>query len=187
MISLVEATKLFALTFGSIKRNTTPSRVDSSMSFDWNREKAQINFLQNTKVFGRTYQVQQKYDKYLANQSSIKPTDSDQAIKERILNTELPINGQGVYGIENQITLRKNNFPYNFGDNQHYLLWIHPNCSSALKSKIFTPDGINKVIDKLLIDAPEELRNTDRIIFRNAPENKSVLLVEHFHIVFKAY
>lgn len=188
MLSVVEAIKLITISFSPIETNNTRTNVHSKMffdSFNWNKEKREINFLQNTKVFGRTDSIQQKYDRYLANQTSAGSTSSDQAIKERILNTELPIRGEGVYGIENQVTLRKNNFPYNFGDNQHYLLWIHPNCSSALKAKIFTPEGINQVIDQLLINAPYELRNTDRIIFRNAPENKSVLLVEHFHVIFK--
>jgi len=155
------------------------------MSFDWKKEKSEINFLQNRHFFGRTELVQRKYDRYLAKHAS-KITNSDMSIKDRVINTELPINSTGVYGIENQLTLRKNTFPYNFGNNKHYLLWIHPDCSTSLKSKIFTLDGINRVIDGILDEAPDELRNSDRIIFRNAAENKSVLLVEHFHVVFKA-
>jgi hypothetical protein len=156
------------------------------MSFDWKKEKSEINFLQNRHFFGRTELVQRKYDIYLAKQKRNATNNSDLYLKERILNTELPINSDEVFGIENQITLRKNTFPYNFGNNQHYLLWIHPDCSNILKSKIFTLDGINRVIDNILDKAPDELRNSDRIIFRNATENKSVLLVEHFHVVFKA-
>ena len=185
MLSFVEATKLFAVTFVSGQKNNTELPFNQKMSFDWNKEKREINFLQNKKVFGRTDLVQEKYDQYLRNQTNLNPKNSDVAIKDRILNTELPINEDGVFGIENQVTLRKNNFPYDFGDNHHYVLWIHPNCSSTLKSKIFTPEGINRVIDRILADAPDELRNTDRIIFRNAPENKSVLLIEHFHVIFK--
>jgi len=184
MLSFVEATKLLVISLGTFQTNNT--RTPGQMSFDWNKEKAEINFLQNRKFFGRKEAVQRKYDHYLANLAKKSTNNSDLDLKERILNTELPINSKEVFGIENQITLRKNNFPYNYGDNKHYLLWIHPNCPSSIKSKIFTLDGINQIIDGLLVDAPDELRNSDRIIFRNAPENKSVLLVEHFHIVFKA-
>lgn len=160
--------------------STKQTQTPPIMEFNWEKTARDIDFLNNNTVFGRIPSIQSNYDTFLETQDG-----SDEKIYQRIVDTELPITGPAVFGIEGQITLRKNNFPYNFGGNRHYLLWIHPGCSIALKNQIFTKKGINDVLDKLLANGPENIKNADRIIFRNSIQNKSVLLVEHFHIVFR--
>ena len=160
--------------------NQIKNKTPPIMKFNWETTAGDIDFLNNNTVFGRTRNIQSKYDKFLETQDG-----SNEKIYERIVDTELPITGPTVFGIEGQITLRKNNFPYNFGGNLHYLLWIHPGCSRALQTQIFTKKGINDVLDKLLANGPDNIKKADRIVFRDSLQNKSVLLVEHFHIVFR--
>ena len=150
------------------------------MIFNWNEEKNSIDFLNNTKKFERTRATQSKYDEFLSDYTDHKE------IYQNIIEKKLPINSEMVYGIPGKVTLRKNCFPYDFGGHYHYILWLNPKCTDAIKNQLFTISGMNNIIDKLLENAPDNLRTADRIVFRNAIQNKSVLLVEHFHIVFKA-
>ena len=152
--------------------------------FSWNELQQQVNFLNNIFKFTRINAVQTKYDEYLKQTAKF---DSN-ALYKNIMANNLVINNKEAFGIEHQIVLRPNKYPYDFGTNQHYLLWIHPKCSDEFKEKIFTKDGLNEIIDDLLLqhsDSLNHLQRKERLLFRNAPANKSVLAIEHFHIIFK--
>lgn len=152
--------------------------------FSWNELQQQINFLNNIFKFTRINTIQTKYDEYLKQNA----TFDNNALYENIMASNLVIDNKEAFGIEDQIVLRPNKYPYDFGANKHYLLWIHPNCSDEIKEKIFTKDGLNDTIDDLLLQHDENLEHLqrkERLLFRNAPANKSVLAIEHFHIIFK--
>ena len=76
------------------------------MTFDWNKEKNSINFLNNTKRFERTQATQTKYDLFLSNYSE------PEEIYKNIIETKLPINNLNVYGILDHFTLRKNSHTF---------------------------------------------------------------------------
>lgn len=150
----------------------------------WNELQQQTNFLENILGFTRTIPTQQKYDKYLKKNAEI---DSN-ALHKNIMTTKLVINNKTSFGIEEQFVFRINNYPYDFAKNEHYLLWIHPKCSHEIKEKIFTKDGLNNIIDDLLLqhnDLLDHLQRKERLLFRNAPIKKSVLTIDHFHVIFK--
>lgn len=150
----------------------------------WNDLQQQMNFLNNIFGFTRTIPIQEKYDEYLKSTVDL---DSN-ALHKNIMAKNLTINNKSSFGIEEQFVFRKNNYPYDFGKNKHYLLWIHPKCSDDIKEKIFTQNGLNDIIDDLLLkhDALlNHLQRKERLFFRNAPINKSVLSIEHFHVLFK--
>ena len=150
----------------------------------WSELQHSINFLENIYGFTRTVPIQKKYDEYLQT-----TTDFDSnALYESIMTNNLVINNKESFGLENQFVFRPNQFPYDFGKNEHYLVWIHPNCSSQLKEKIFTKNGLNDIIDDLILlhnDSLNHLERKERLLFRNASINKSVLSIEHFHVIFK--
>lgn len=150
----------------------------------WNELQEQINFLNNVFGFTRIIQIQEKYDKYLKTTANLESN----VLHKKIMEKNLKINNKSSFGIEEQFVFRKNNYPYDFGKNEHYLLWIHPKCSNEIKEKIFTQHGINDIIDDLLLKYDaflDHLQRKERLLFRNAPINKSVLSIEHFHVIFK--
>ena len=99
--------------------------------FSWNDLQQQVNFLNNIFKFTRINAVQEKYDEYLKQTTSL----DNNALYENIMANNVVINNKDAFGIENQFVLRPNKFPYDFGENQHYLLWIHPNCSDENQRK----------------------------------------------------
>ena len=145
--------------------------------FYWNILKTKTDFLNNEIKFKRTNAVQQSYNKFMKANSHLNLTES-------IMKNELNIDNVNNFGVENYFTLSKNTFPYDLGQHIHYVLWIHPKCTSYIKKKIFTLSGINSIINNLLLDN-DNLKHRDRVIFRNCSDNKSVHTIEHFHVIFK--
>lgn len=163
-----------------LKKNGT----ETLFWLSWNELQQQINFLDNIFGFTRTIPTQQKYDAYLKQTANL---NSD-ALYENIMANNLVINNKDAFGIQDQFVFRPNKYPYDFGKNEHYLLWIHPKCIKETKEKIFTQNGLNDIIDDLLLQHDNllnHLQRKERLLFRNTSINKSVLLVEHFHVIFK--
>jgi len=144
----------------------------------WDEFKMSINFLENGLKFNRTPKIQRQYDAFMHH---MKENDKDMA--HYILNHEMVIDNCESIGIENKYILRKNKFPYDFGNHRHYLLWIHPKCDKSLKAEIFKKTGCENIIRKLSEGLPT-ISSDNFIIFRNASKNKSVESIEHFHVIF---
>ena len=130
----------------------------------WNFVKSQIKTDDNLFAFGRTTEVQNRYDRFKSNISNI---------FEYLIESLFPNN--------EEMTFRENDFPYNFDTNEkilHYLIWINPKKQDKIdKQKITHFLNVNK--SKL------EINIKDYIMFENNPINKSVKTIEHYHILFR--
>jgi hypothetical protein len=153
--------------------NTPQQKV---LLLSWDEIKRTINFLDNMYKFERKKAVQLKYNRVLQNINT--------SVYQHIIDTELHIDNINSFGKQNKYTLVKNRYPYNFGTNLHYVLWIHPNCDKSTKSKIFNKDYIDLLLHELL-ENTDLLGNKDYIVFRNAHINQSINMIDHFHIIFK--
>ena len=153
-------------------------------TMSWNEITETIIFSDNVLLFTRTKSCQQKYNTYLEKTIGL----SESALLENIIKNNLCVDNKNSFGIENKFVYRKNAYPYDFGKNQHYLLWIHPSCEKQLIIKLLNKDNLSTLIDSLITCNKlhlGHLHERPRIMFRNAPVNKSVKAVEHFHVIFK--
>ena len=153
-------------------------------SMSWKEISERIIFSDNVLLFTRTEMCQKKYDSYLEKTIGM----SEKALFENIIKDNLYVDNENSFGIENKFVFRKNAYPYDFGENEHYLLWIHPNCEKKFVSSLMNKNNLDNVIDSLITCNKlhlSHLHEQPRIMFRNAPINKSVKMVEHFHIIFK--
>ena len=159
---------------------------DTFRKVSWNNLLKSIDYLNNTIKFSRTAKIQEKYDRYL---SEVKK--EEMSIFDRMMNTEIIIDGVNSFGVDNEFVFRKNRFPYNFGTHEHWVLWLHPNCSEKTKSIIFDQGKSATLITDIVISflGREEIFDKENkkpfIMFRNAPFNKSIPCIEHFHVILK--
>ena len=145
----------------------------------WNELETQINFLENVLKFERSAIVQSDYDIFLE-----KMKKSGCSIFSHILENEMKIDNVNSIGVQGKYTLTKNRYPYDFCNHKHFVLWIHPDCDKEFQSTIFSKDKCYEFIKKLSIENEELFGEPERfIIFRNAPINKSVHTIEHFHVL----
>lgn len=160
---------------------------DTIHNVSWTSILNSIDYLNNTFKFTRTIHVQEKYDIYL---STVNKEES--SIFDRMMNTEIIIDGINSFGIYNEFVFRKNRFPYDFGKHEHWVLWLHPCCSEKTKSIIFDQKKsatlIKEIVKSFLNREMIFDRENDKpfIMFRNAPFNKSIPCIEHFHVILKS-
>lgn len=160
---------------------------DTFRKVSWNSLLNSIDYLNNTIKFSRKEQIQEKYDRYMS-----KAKKEEISLFDRMMNTEIIIDGVNSFGIENEFVFRKNRFPYDFGTHEHWVLWLHPNCSEKTKMMIFDQDESASLIEyivRIFLDREliyDEENNKPFIMFRNAPVNKSIPCIEHFHIILKS-
>ena len=168
-VPLIDDAKFNVSFFDGISRKT--------MKCDWNDLKNCVDFLENQLKFERKPHIQKKYDSFIS-----KMKESGKNICDHILTNEMSLDDDQNIGEENKYVLSKNKFPYDFGNHNHYVLWIHPNCDNQMKVKLFDKEKCEKEIFKMIELKPDL---SDRfIIFRNAVKNKSIATIEHFHVIF---
>jgi hypothetical protein len=148
------------------------------MLVGWEELKKSVDFLENNLKFQRKPKIQEKYDLFMQDMK-----DNSIDMTHHILKNEMLIDNLNSVGVDNKFILRRNKYPYDFGTHKHFVLWIHPNCDTSLKSKIFKKEGCERIIKDLTSKYPDII-NDQFIIFRNASKNKSVETIEHFHVVF---
>ena len=149
----------------------------------WTELQRMVIFDNNLLNFTRTEACQKKYDKYLSDTCHF----DEEMLKQKIMKN-LVIDNKRSFGIKNKFVFRENNYPYNFGNNKHYLLWVHPDCEKDIKDRLTKKTFLNEVIDDILLtyhNQLNELQRKERLLFRNAMVNKSVPSIEHFHVIFK--
>ena len=158
--------------------------VTKSGSLSWKDLQEQTDFRDNIFHFTRTAECQGQYDSYLKETADLGAA----ALHNRIVKTNLDIDNSESFGESGIYTFRKNTFPYDFGKNAHFLLWIHPDCHEKTKKQFFDKEYINETVTSLIVRHRSALGNLygkERLIFRNASINKSVRSIEHFHVIFK--
>lgn len=165
----------------TIQSNTT---TPLKMTYTWNELK-QLPFLNNTKSFKRSPNVQRDYNECLATKTNdgCNPLNPYELYDE--LKTELPENQR----IENtnQYCFCRNTYPYNFKNGiKHYLLWFSPhynnNNNPTFKKKIYDKHFIESLVTTFI---DKNFTGSDYVIFQNSLNNKSVPMLEHFHILIK--
>lgn len=148
----------------------------------WTQLNAQTDFLNNQAKFSRRDDIDSNYKVFLDGKSKLD-------IYNHIIHYELKVDNISSFGIPGKYTLRKNSYPYNFGSHLHYVFWINPLAGESTKACVFDKYKLNLLIDRLLSNSnteySRELEGRDRVIFRNAPQNKSVSTIEHFHVIFR--
>ena len=138
-----------------------------------------IDFLDNKLKFERTPEIQEKYDSFLANMM-----EEGKSIYDHILKNEMSLDTPESVGEKGKFTICRNKFPYDFGNHQHFLLWIHPDCDSDTRYTIFNKKSCYMLVKCFAKTYKSFLEIEDKfIIFRNAPINKSVNTIEHFHLI----
>mgnify|MGYP001270520011 CR=1 FL=1 len=168
-MSVTDDSKFNVSFFDGLSRKT--------MIFEWNDLKNSVDFLENQLKFERKSNIQKKYDSFIR-----KIKESGNSIYEHILTNEMNLDNDQSIGEMNKFVLTKNKFPYDFGNHQHYVLWIHPNCDNQTKTRLFDREKCEKEISKIIKLKPD--LSDQFIIFRNAPKNKSIATIEHFHVIF---
>ena len=143
----------------------------------WSDLDKAVDFLDNKLKFERKVEVQSRYDIFLD-----KMKKEGKSVYNHIINNEMKINLVDSFGEPNEYTICRNKFPYDFGTHQHYLLWVHPNCNQKTREIIFDKDKCYDFV-KNVSSKNKNLLGDRFIIFRNAPINKSVQTIEHFHVI----
>lgn len=151
-------------------------RISCRMS--WRDLSNAVEFYDNKLKFERKPFVQQQYDAFLKQLK-----DKNLSIYDHILKNEIKFDGVTSVGVKGQFTICRNKYPYDFGNHSHFLLWIHPECDESIRDELFNENKCKKKIGEIAKEYPSILGDKF-IIFRNAKANKSVLTIEHFHIVF---
>ena len=148
----------------------------------WTTLKEQSDFLNNQATFMRRDDIDYKYKAFLDGKSETE-------IYKHIIHNELTIDNISSFGLPGKYTLRKNSYPYNFGAHLHYVFWINPLAGESTKTSVFDKYKLNQIINRLLSNSNTEysrkLEGRERVIFRNAQQNKSVSTIEHFHVIFR--
>ena len=153
------------------------NRISCQMTWD---DLAQaVDFKENKLKFERKPIIQKRYDKFLKTMA-----DEGKSIYNHILLNEMKIDETKSVGRPGEFTICQNKYPYDFGTHRHFLLWIHPDCVESQRRKLFNETECNKIISDISKEYPK-LLGEKFIIFRNATANKSVLTIEHFHLVFE--
>ena len=136
-----------------------------------------VDFLDNKLKFERKVEVQTRYDSFLAKMKS-----EGKSIYNHIIDNEMKINSVDSFGVANEYTICRNKFPYDFGNHQHFLLWVHPECNKKTRETIFDKEKCYHFVKEISLKNKSVL-GSSFIIFRNAPINKSVQTIEHFHVI----
>ena len=136
-----------------------------------------VDFLDNKLKFERKEHVQSRYDTFLE-----KMKNEGRSIYDHIIDNEMKINSVDSFGESKQYTVCRNKFPYDFGNHRHFLLWIHPDCNQKTREVIFDKDKCYEFV-KQVSAKNKNVLGSRFIIFRNAPINKSVQTIEHFHVI----
>ena len=143
----------------------------------WSDLSKAVDFYDNKLKFERKDEVQTRYDTFLARMKS-----DGKSIYNHIIDNEMRINLVDSFGEINQYTICRNKFPYDFGSHKHFLLWVHPECDEKTRKIIFDKEKCYEFVSQ--ISAKNKSVLGERfIIFRNAPVNKSVQTIEHFHVI----
>lgn len=155
--------------FDGIKRMSCQMR--------WTDLEKVVDFLNNKLKFERKEDVQSRYDIFLEKMKS-----EGKSIYNHIIDNEMKINSLDSFGVINEYTICQNKYPYDFGIHQHFLLWIHPKCGKKTRETIFNKEKCYEFVKQISVTNKNVLGNRF-IIFRNAPINKSVHTIEHFHVI----
>lgn len=143
----------------------------------WSDLERAVDFLDNKLKFERKVEVQTKYDAFLSKMKS-----EEKSIYNHIIDNEMKINSKDSFGVANEYTICRNKFPYDFGNHQHFLLWVHPDCNPKTRETIFDKEKCYHFV-KNISAKNNSVLGSRFIIFRNAPINKSVQTIEHFHVI----
>ena len=143
----------------------------------WEDLERAVDFSDNKLKFERKLDVQTRYDTFLGKMKS-----EGKSIYNHIIENEMKINSIDSFGEPKQYTVCRNKFPYDFGNHRHFLLWIHPECNEKTREIIFNKEKCYEFVKNVSATNNNEL-GSSFIIFRNAPINKSVQTIEHFHII----
>ena len=143
----------------------------------WSDLDKAVDFLDNKLKFERKEEVQSRYDIFLGKMKS-----EGKSIYNHIIDNEMKINSVDSFGVENEYTICRNKYPYDFGSHQHFLLWVHPECNQKTREIVFDKEKCYEFV-KQVSAKNKQVLGSRFIIFRNAPINKSVQTIEHFHVI----
>ena len=143
----------------------------------WSDLSKAVDFLDNKLKFERKNSVQITYDKFLE-----KMKREGKSIYNHIIDNEMKINSIDSFGEVDKYTICRNKFPYDFGSHKHFLLWVHPECDEETREIIFNKTKCHEFV-RQISEKNKNILGERFIIFRNAPINKSVQTIEHFHVI----